>query len=53
MTYLKKFIGIKTLNAKQCPVGSKVSGSVCIELKLVSLPYLPKIMPLPKMSPPC
>lgn len=39
MIYLRKHIGI------QCPAGSKVSVSVCIDFKLISLPYLPKVNP--------
>ena len=41
MTYLKK----THWNTKQCPAGSKVSVSVCIDFKLISLPYLPKVNP--------
>ena len=41
MIYLKKLIGIQN-----SPAGSKVSVNVCIDFKLISLPYLVKINPL-------
>ena len=54
MTYFKNLIEIKSLYTRQCPLGSRFSGSVCIEVipelgNLITI-FTQSYVPVPSLS---
>lgn len=59
MTYFKNLIEIKSLYTRHCPLGSRFSGSVCIEVipelgnfnTIFTQSYVPVLSLLPEIPP--